>query len=160
MKAVMDIEQIRSYLPHAYPMLLLDRILEYESGEYMVGLKNVTANEPQFPGHFPQQLIYPGVLTCEALFQLGALLGLKTLEDQGIIEIKDGQIPGVVLLTSIDHIRLKRQVVPGDQLIMRASLVQFRHRGNITFGAMEIEAKTEGEICVQGRYKAALSRPS
>lgn len=156
---IMNIEEIRRYMPHAYPMLLLDRVLDYETGEYLVALKNVTANEPQFPGHFPNRYVFPGVLTCESMFQAGALLGVKTLEDRGRIEIVEGELPGYTLLTNIDNVRFRRPVLPGDQMIVRAQLTQFRERGEMILGMMDVSAKVEDKICVTGSFRAVLAAP-
>ena len=153
----MDFEQIRRYMPHAYPMLLLDRVLAYECGKTLQALKNITANEPQFPGHFPHRFVYPGVLTCEAMFQAGTLLGIRTLEDEGRITIVEGELPGYTLLTNIESFRFRRPVVPGDQLIMTARLLQFREARDIILGILEVKGTVDGEVCAKGKFKAVLS---
>lgn len=162
----MDLEQIRRYMPHAYPMLLLDRVLEYRSGQNIVALKNITANEPQLPGHYPHRFIYPGVLICESMFQAGALLGLRTLEDTGRMVLsenglelagEDEQATGYSLLTKIESIRFKRPVVPGDQLVLKAGLDEFGERRGLIFARMVISSEVDEKVCAFGSYRAVLS---
>jgi 3-hydroxyacyl-[acyl-carrier-protein] dehydratase len=107
----LDINQIKEYLPHRYPMLLVDRVLDWESGKHIRAIKNVSINEEFFNGHFPNKPVMPGVLTIEALAQAAALLAFLTM----------GQKPddqAVVYFLGIDSARFKRPVVPGDQLVM------------------------------------------
>ena len=104
---MMDVQEIQSILPHRYPFLLVDRILEVEPGKRIVGIKNVTVNEPFFPGHFPGKPIMPGVLIIEAMAQVGGVLLLKEVEDR---ENK------LVYFMGIDEARFRKPVVPGDQL--------------------------------------------
>lgn len=111
----MDINEILQYLPHRYPFLLVDRILELEEGKRVLAVKNVTINEPFFPGHFPHRPVMPGVLILEALAQAAAVLSFKTM----------GQKPdenSVVYFAGIDKARFKRPVVPGDQLLLEVSI--------------------------------------
>ena len=112
---VLDIQEIMGHLPHRYPFLLVDRVVEYELGKHIIGLKNVTINEPFFPGHFPTQPVMPGVLIIEALAQTGAILAFMTSKQS----VGEGNI---VYFAGIDDARFKRPVVPGDQLMMRAEL--------------------------------------
>ena len=114
---MMNINEIISVLPHRYPMLLVDRILEFESGKRIVGLKNVTANEQFFQGHFPGAPVMPGVLIVEAMAQCGAVLFLRDIED------RDRKL---FLFGGIDKARFRRPVVPGDQLIMEVEPIQKR----------------------------------
>ncbi len=116
---MLNIDQIREILPHRYPMLLVDRILEI-SDERVVGIKNVTANEPFFQGHFPDYPIMPGVLIVEAMAQCGGVLALRGMPDR---ENK------VVLFAAIDNCRFRLPVVPGDQL--RLVLDILRKRGGV-----------------------------
>jgi len=114
---VMDINEILNYLPHRYPFLLVDRVVEMEEGKRIVAIKNVTINEPFFPGHFPHRPVMPGVLILEAMAQAAALLSFKT----------SGQTPddnSVVYFAGIDGARFKRPVVPGDQLILEAEIIR------------------------------------
>ena len=105
----MTIEEIKEYLPHRYPFLLIDRIVAFEKGERIVALKNVTVNEPFFPGHFPHYHVMPGVLIVEAMAQAAAVLSLKSLGHKN-----DGK--WVYYFVGIDGARFKRPVVPGDTL--------------------------------------------
>jgi 3-hydroxyacyl-[acyl-carrier-protein] dehydratase len=117
----MDINDIREYLPHRYPFLLVDRVLEVEPGEWIRGVKNVTINEPFFDGHFPGYPIMPGVLMIEALAQLAGILAFKTRDTK----------PGasaVYVLGGADSARFKRPVLPGDTLTMEARLTTDRRR--------------------------------
>ncbi len=115
----MDVTEIQNYLPHRYPFLLVDRVVELTPGESIVALKNVTANEPFFEGHFPGLPIMPGVLIVEAMAQAAGILGFKT---QGVT-LDDGQL---YMFAGIDSARFKRQVVPGDQLQLKVNYVSDR----------------------------------
>ena len=113
----MYIEEIRSLLPHRYPILLVDRILEIVPGESLTAIKNITVNEPQFTGHFPEQPIMPGVYMVEAMAQAAGILAFKT----------DNIVPDdntTYYLAGIDKTRFKRPVVPGDQLRMEIKLLK------------------------------------
>ena len=134
---------IEDVLPHRYPFLLVDKVLEVEPGKRAVGLKNVTRNEPFFPGHFPGQPIMPGVLMVEALAQVGAL-ALLTLEKN------KGKIP---LFTGIDKLRFKRQVVPGDTLHMEVEMLQMRGPMGRGQGTITVD----GELAVRGELLFALT---
>ena len=113
----LDITQIKQYLPHRYPLLLVDRVLDWESGKSITAIKNVTINEEFFVGHFPHKPVMPGVLTIEALAQTAALLAFLTT----------GQKPddnAVVYFVGIDGARFKRPVEPGDQLRMQVEILR------------------------------------
>lgn len=112
----MNIQDVKNYLPHRYPFLLIDRVLEIEVGKSIVALKNVSYNEPQFTGHFPEQPIMPGVLIVEALAQTTGILAFKSEVGKPI----DGQI---YMLVGIDKVRFKRMVGPGDQLTLKAEVM-------------------------------------
>jgi 3-hydroxyacyl-[acyl-carrier-protein] dehydratase len=114
---MMDIQEILTYLPHRYPFLLVDRVIEFEAWKSLVALKNVTVNEPFFIGHFPGQPIMPGVLMVEALAQAAGIVILKS--DPSLTHEKN-----LFLLAGMDDVRFKRMVVPGDQLHLRAELVR------------------------------------
>jgi beta-hydroxyacyl-ACP dehydratase FabZ len=114
----MDLKAIKTRLPHRYPFLLLDRVLELVPGQRIVGIKNVTANEPFFQGHFPDYPVMPGVLILEALAQAGAVMMLEGVEDPAT------KVP---LFAGIDGARFRRPVVPGDQL--RLELTVLKQRG-------------------------------
>lgn len=111
----MDIHEILQYLPHRYPILLVDRVLECEPGKHIVGIKNVSINEPFFQGHFPHHPVMPGVLIIEALAQVSAILSFKTLGNK-----PDDQ--SVYYFVGIDEARFKRPVIPGDQLRLEARI--------------------------------------
>ncbi|MGE5089363.1 MAG: 3-hydroxyacyl-ACP dehydratase FabZ [Candidatus Levyibacteriota bacterium] len=113
--AELDIGMIQRLLPHRYPMLLVDRVLDWEAGRFIRGLKNVTANEPFFQGHFPDYKVMPGVLVIEAMAQLAGLLTMLSEFAR-----RDGS--QLVLFAGIDDARFKRQVVPGDTLMLEANL--------------------------------------
>lgn len=114
---MLTIQQIMKLLPHRYPMLLIDRVLELEEGTRVVGLKNVTANEPYFQGHFPGAPIMPGVLIVEAMAQCGALLFTKSIEE---LDKK------LFFFGGIDKARFRKPVTPGDQLILEVISLQKR----------------------------------
>jgi beta-hydroxyacyl-ACP dehydratase FabZ len=126
----LDVHEIRRILPHRYPMLLVDRIIELEA-ERIVGIKNVTANEPFFSGHFPDFPVMPGVLIVEAMAQTAGVLVLKSIED------RDSKL---VLLVSIEYAKFRRQVVPGDQL--RMELIMLKRKASV--------AKMSGKATVDG----------
>ena len=123
----MDIHEILEYLPHRYPFLLVDRVLEIVPGERITALKNVSVNEPYFPGHYPHHPVMPGVLIVEALAQAAAILSFKTMGGK-----PDDK--SVYYFVGIDGARFKRPVSPGDQLILEVSL-QASRRGLWKFAA-------------------------
>jgi 3-hydroxyacyl-[acyl-carrier-protein] dehydratase len=111
----MDIEAIMRQLPHRYPFLLVDRVLECVPGEYILALKNVTFNEPFFPGHFPHRPVMPGVMIIEALAQASGILAFKTV---GVVPDNDTRF----YFVAIDNARFRKPVEPGDQLMLRVTL--------------------------------------
>lgn len=117
--AIVDTAKIMEYLPHRYPMLLVDRIIDFESGKRIVGIKNVTINEPFFQGHYPGHPIMPGVLIIEAMAQVGGLLLMDAVENP---EDK------VVYFMSLDNVKWRRPVTPGDQIVFELEMVQQRRR--------------------------------
>jgi 3-hydroxyacyl-[acyl-carrier-protein] dehydratase len=139
---MLDIEQIKEIIPHRYPFLLVDRILEVEEGKKAVGLKNVSANEEFFNGHFPDYPVMPGVLIVEALAQVGAVAMLKKEENQGRLAFFAG----------IDNCRFKKQVRPGDQLRLEVEIV--RARGSI--GKGKGIATVDGELVCETDIMIAL----
>lgn len=132
----MDCREIMRVLPHRYPFLLVDRILEIEPGKRAVGIKNVTANEPQFTGHFPERPIMPGVLIVEAMAQLGAVLMLQLPNYQDKL----------ALFAGIDECRFRRVVVPGDTLRMEVEVLKVRG----AFGKVKAQATVEGTLVTEG----------
>ncbi len=119
--SAMDIHEILEYLPHRYPFLLIDRVLEVVPGKRITALKNVTINEPFFPGHFPHHPVMPGVLIIEALAQTAAILSFKTMGSK-----PDDK--SVYYFVGIDGARFKRPVTPGDQLILEVSILDHQAR--------------------------------
>lgn len=134
----MDIHEILEYLPHRYPFLLVDRVLEVVPGERITALKNVTINEPFFPGHYPHHPVMPGVLVIEALAQTAAILSFKTLGGK-----PDDK--SVYYFVGIDNARFKRPVSPGDQLIFEVSITANK-RGIWKFSAV---AKIDGQVAAE-----------
>ncbi len=116
---MMDIAGIKKYLPHRYPFLLVDRVTELVEGDYIKAYKNISANEDVFNGHFPQSPIFPGVMIIEALAQASGILGFKTQDKTPA----DGSI---YLFAGVDGVRFRRQVVPGDQLVLNAKILSSR----------------------------------
>ena len=111
----MEIEEIKKFLPHRYPFLLVDRVVEIELGKRILALKNVTANEEIFNGHFPGKPIFPGVMIIEAMAQAAGLLGFATVN-------KQPEDNALYLFAGVDGVRFKRPVVPGDQLMLEAEI--------------------------------------
>ena len=126
-------KEIEEILPHRYPFLLVDRILELELGKRVVGIKNVTNNEPFFPGHFPGHPIMPGVLILEAMAQVGCVLLMRSLDARA--EKK------VMYFTGIDHARFRHPVVPGDQIRFEVEILQLRRQVCRMKGGAYVEGK-------------------
>ena len=124
---ILDVNEIKEYLPQRYPFLLVDRVVELDLGKSIVAYKNVTVNEPFFQGHFPDKPIMPGVLIIEALAQAAGVLGFKSQEKKP----KDGYL---YYFVGADDVRLRRPVVPGDQLRLEAVIITNR-RGLYKFSA-------------------------
>jgi 3-hydroxyacyl-[acyl-carrier-protein] dehydratase len=116
---MLDAKEIQEILPHRYPMLMIDRVLEIVGGEYSVALKNITVNEEVFEGHFPGNPVFPGIMIIEAMAQTAGVLAFKTLETKS----KEHE---VYMIVGIDKVRFRRPVVPGDQLMLRAEYVSSR----------------------------------
>ena len=141
----MTIDEIKEYLPHRYPFLLIDRVVSFEKGTRIVAIKNVTVNEPFFPGHFPHYHVMPGVLIVEAMAQAAAVLSLKSLGHKN-----DGK--WVYYFVGIDGARFKKPVVPGDQLVIE--VVQGRvGRGMAKFTAT---AKVANAVAAEAELLCAL----
>ena len=115
MEKTYDIQSILKFLPHRYPFILVDRILDLVPGETITALKNVTINEPFFQGHFPEKPVMPGVLIIEALAQATGLLGFRTMSETPRDDL-------LYMLVGVDNVRFKRQVIPGDQLTLKVKL--------------------------------------
>jgi 3-hydroxyacyl-[acyl-carrier-protein] dehydratase len=141
----MNTEQIKEYLPHRYPFLLLDRIVEWEKDKRLVALKNVTANEPFFQGHFPHYAVMPGVLVVEAMAQACAMLGLLSLGQKD-----DGK--HVYYFAGIDGARFKRPVRPGDQLLFEIEQLRLV-RG---LGKFKAVARVDGAVVAEAELLCVL----
>jgi 3-hydroxyacyl-[acyl-carrier-protein] dehydratase len=139
---MLDINEIKEIIPHRYPFLLVDRILEVEEGKKAVGIKNVTANEEFFNGHFPDYPVMPGVLIVEALAQVGAVAMLKKEENRGRL----------AFFTGIDKCRFKRQVKPGDQLKLEVEMIRFKG----AIGKGKGVATVDGEVACELEMMFAL----
>jgi 3-hydroxyacyl-[acyl-carrier-protein] dehydratase len=141
----MTIEEIKEYLPHRHPFLLLDRIVEWEANKRIVALKNVTANEPFFTGHFPHYMVMPGVLIIEAMAQAAAMLGLLSIGQKD-----DGK--SVYYFVGIDGARFKRPVRPGDQLVIEVEQLRLS-RG---LGKFRAVTKVDGAVACEAELLCAL----
>ncbi len=150
MNVNIEIEEIKRYLPHRYPFLLLDRVVEFEADKRIAALKNVTVNEPFFQGHFPHYAVMPGVLIIEAMAQAACFLSIKSRGQEN-----DGN--SVYYFVGIDGARFKRPVVPGDQLRLEVALIASK-RGLFKYGGV---AKVDGQVvseaelmCTERRIEA------
>jgi len=138
----LDIVEIMATIPHRYPFLLVDRILELEPGKRAVGIKNVTRNEEFFNGHFPGNPIMPGVLIVEHAAQVGGVLLLTTTGKQGKL----------ALFAGIDSMKFRRIVVPGDQIVTEVTLLRVGSRA----GKVSVISRVEGEVVAEGQYTFAF----
>ena len=146
--SVLDIHEILRALPHRYPFLLVDRIMEVEGDKRIVGLKNVTINEPFFNGHFPGAPVMPGVLIIESMAQVAGMLVYRDMPDR---EKK------LIMFTGIESARFRRPVVPGDQLEIEMTWLQRRKN----FGKMEGKARVEGKLAAEAIVLFAIvDRPN
>ncbi len=129
-----DLNEIKRLIPHRYPMLLIDRVLDYQEGEWLHAIKNVTINEPVFTGHFPDFAIFPGVLILEAMAQATGILGFKTAKDRAEQEM--------YLFASLDNVKFKKPVIPGDRMHLHVKFIKER-RGMWKFYG---EARVDGKV--------------
>ena len=141
---MIDIKEIMAILPHAYPFLLVDRIVEIQPGKRVVGIKNVTYNEPFFPGHFPGRPIMPGVLIVEAMAQTAGLLIFNSLPQE--------ERKKAVFFLGIDNVRFRKPVIPGDQLRMELEIT--RHRQSIW--GFKGKALVDGNVVAEGDLLAMI----
>ena len=141
----LNITQIKEYLPHRYPLLLVDRVVDYELGKTITAIKNVTVNEEFFNGHFPHQPVMPGVLMVEALAQTAAILSFMTMN------VKPDE-NSVVYFVGIDNVRFKRPVGPGDQLKMDVEILR-TSRGIWKYKA---QASVDGKVAVEAELMCTI----
>jgi len=144
---MIGIEEIQEILPHRYPFLLIDRIIEIEANKRIVGIKNVTINESFFQGHFPGHPIMPGVLLLEAMAQTGGVLAMQSASEAGI-DVKSK----VIYFMTIDKVKFRKPVVPGDQV--RFELVQIKNRGNIR--SFQATALVDGSVVAEAELMAMI----
>jgi UDP-3-O-[3-hydroxymyristoyl] N-acetylglucosamine deacetylase/3-hydroxyacyl-[acyl-carrier-protein] dehydratase len=142
-KPIVDINKIMQHLPHRYPMLLVDRIIEFEQGKRIVGIKNVTINEPFFMGHYPGHPIMPGVLIIEAMAQVGGLLIMDRIEDLA---------EKVVYFMSMDNVKWRRPVTPGDQIRFEVEVLQFRRQ----LAKMRGVGLVDGQVAAEAEFTAMI----
>ena len=139
-----DIQRILEMIPHRYPFLLIDKVVDIDTGESATGIKNVTMNEPQFTGHFPQQPIMPGVLIIESMAQTAAILVVQTLGGDA-----EGKL---VYFMSIDNARFRKPVVPGD--VMHIHVVKKQSRGPVW--KFESQVKVDGQVVAEATIAAMI----
>lgn len=142
-KTTFTSEEIQQLLPHRYPFLLVDRVIDYVPGKRAVGIKNVTFNEPHFQGHFPGRPLMPGVLIVEAMAQVGGIV---------MIQMPDSE-SGLFVFAGIDKVRFRRQVVPGDQLVMTVELLWIKQR---RFSKIRAMAEVDGQLAAEGELMFSL----
>ncbi|WP_250672877.1 3-hydroxyacyl-ACP dehydratase FabZ [Paraclostridium ghonii] len=139
---MLNIDQIKELIPHRYPFLLVDKVIELEEGKRAVGIKNVSVNEPFFQGHFPEYPLMPGVLIIEALAQVGAVAMMSIDENKGKLGVFAG----------IDKVRFKKEVRPGDTLRMEVEMLSLRRN----IGKANASAYVDGELVCRGELMFAL----
>jgi len=138
-----DILGIMDLLPHRYPILLVDRILDYEQGQWIRGVKNISMGDPIFQGHFPKQPVFPGVLIIEAMAQTGGCLVMQELEERS---------KKVIYFMAIDGVKFRKPVVPGDQMVMEVKVIQ--NKGKIC--KMRGEAFVDGQRVAEAEFMSML----
>lgn len=151
-KRTLDIVEIMSILPHRYPFLLIDRVIEMEPKTRIVAIKNVTANEPHFTGHFPDYPIMPGVLTIEAMAQAGGALLLTEFSQ----EERDDKL---MVFTGIEDARFRRPVVPGDQLRIEVTVLNWRSRAVKMQGVCTVEGKVAADATITCQLVPRVRKP-
>lgn len=141
----MNVQDIQNYLPHRYPFLLVDRVTEIMLGQSITAYKNITFNEEIFQGHFPESPIFPGVLIIESLAQASGVLGFRTMGKTP----EDGFL---YLLAGMDKVRFKKQVVPGDKMVLESKIIT--NKRNIW--KFDAQATVEGELCASAELICAI----
>ncbi len=142
---MLDINEIKKIIPHRYPFLLVDKIIECDDDSSIVGIKSVTMNEPFFQGHFPEFPVMPGVLIVEAMAQVACILAMRVLKKEG---------HSSVFFTGIDGVKFRKPVVPGD--VLRLELTKTRQRGELF--RFDGKALVEGKVVTQGSIQAILGK--
>lgn len=142
---MLDINEIKKIIPHRYPFLLVDKILECDDDSHIVGLKSVTMNEPFFQGHFPEFPVMPGVLIVEAMAQVACILAMRVLKKEGHAS---------VFFTGIDGVKFRKPVVPGD--VLRLELTKTKQRGELF--RFDGKALVEEQVVTQGSLQAVLGK--
>ena len=146
--SILDINRIKKILPHRYPFLLVDKVVDFKSGEYLVAIKNVTVNEPFFQGHFPQEPIMPGVLIIEAMAQATALYGE--------LAVKGGMDDDILYyLVGVDKARFRQIVVPGDQLELQVNFNTVRRN----IWKFSTTAKVDGKLAASAELMTTIAEP-
>jgi len=140
---IFDVQEVLKYLPHRYPFLLVDRIIEFEANQRIVGLKNVTINEPFFPGHFPGVPIMPGVLILESMAQVGGFLVFKAAEDRK---------KKLVFFSGVENARFRRPVRPGDQLRIEMTVLKIKSR----IGKLHGKAYVDGQVAAEAEIMFSM----
>jgi len=149
MELPINYKEIVKLLPHRYPFLLVDRIIELDLGEKVTGIKNVTSNEHFFQGHFPDNPVMPGVLIIEAMAQVGGILARLSIEN----EMKDkGDTPPSIFFMSIDKVKFRKPVIPGDQLVIEVKPIRTGSR----VWKMEGRSFVEGALVSQAEFMATI----
>ena len=143
-QTLMDVKEIRRFLAHRYPFLLVDRVTQFESGKSLTAIKNVTINEPFFTGHFPDEPIFPGVLIIEAMAQATGLLGFRSMGEEPQDDI-------LYILVGVDKVKFRQQVVPGDQLELHAEIL--RYKGQLWI--FKTTASVDGKVVASAEIKCA-----
>jgi beta-hydroxyacyl-ACP dehydratase FabZ len=140
----LDINEIMTYLPHRYPFLLVDRIVELIPGQKVIGLKNVTMNEPFFQGHFPGKPIMPGVLILEALAQAGGVLAFASMPGK--------EKGSLMYFMGMDQVKFRKPVIPGDQLILELEVLKQRSK----IMKLSATAKVDGQVAAEAQLMATI----
>lgn len=143
MSQVIEFEEIKKILPHRYPFLLVDRVIDYQTNTFIEAIKNVTGNEPFFQGHFPSRAVMPGVLIIEAMAQAGGILLLQSRAEEG----------NLVYFTTIDKARFRRPVVPGDQIKFHVDVMRLK----ATYCKLSGRAYVNDNLVAEATFSSALS---